>query len=114
VTRRGPFEFDADRTIIPIVQTRATNPAQFSEGVIRVRGERSLSSIVHRGDVTIDNLWINVTTAHGLAWENYLADQPGTTCTLDDTGNLDRLDCSLTIPNELYVTIHPVNVAIER
>jgi hypothetical protein len=115
VTRRGPFEFDADRTIIPIVQTRTTAPTQHSEGISRVRGSRSIPSIVHRGDASVlTNLWLNVTTDHGIAWHGYLADRPGTDCTLDRSGSRDRIECSLDLRTELYVTIHPINVELER
>jgi len=114
-TRRGPFQFDTERTIIPIVQTRASNPSQYAEGIVRVRGARSVPSIVHRGEAsTIDRIWVNLTTDHGLAWQQYFEGQSGTDCTLDQTGTRDRLDCSLDSRTELYVTIHPINVELER
>jgi hypothetical protein len=115
VTRQGPFNFDSDRTIIPIVQTRATNPSQRGEGIVRVRGARSLPSIVHRGSTTLDSLWLNMTTDHGTAWQHYLDTSPGTDCTLEQAGVRDRLECSLDpVPGELYITIHPINVELER
>lgn len=115
-TRRGPFQFDTDRTIIPIVQTRATNPSQNNEGIIRVRGTRSTSSIVYRGSVPDGyTLWMNVTTDHGSAWYEYLHDRPGTQdCSLDEGGTKDRIECSFDPPDELYVTIHPINIELER
>jgi hypothetical protein len=119
LTRGGPFQMDTDRTIISIVQTRATDTGKFGEGIVRVRGERSIPSIVHSGDATtLDRLWLNMTTDHGIAWNGYLDDRPGTDCTLDDTGDRDRLECRLTnttiTRSELYVTVHPVNIALER
>ncbi len=116
ITRRGPFQFDTDRMIIPIVQTRATNPAQYGEGIVRVRGARSLPSIVHRGDVPDTyNLWLNVTTDHGRAWYDYLNDRPGRDdCSLDESGPVDRIECTFDPPDELYVTVHPINIELER
>lgn len=116
VKREGPFQFDSDRTILPLVQTRAASPQSLGGGTIRVRGTRSDSSIIHRGDGTqFSSILINVTTDHGTAWQNYLDSKNELTCSTTSLGpDRSRVECEMSGPDELYVTFHPINIELER
>jgi type II secretory pathway pseudopilin PulG len=116
ITRAGPFQFDTDRTIVPLVQTRTRSAQSLGGGTIRVRAGRSVPTIQHRGDASMySNLWLNVTTSHAHTWHQYLDDQTGTNCSIRaGPGSKETVTCELDGRDELYVTIHPVNIELER
>lgn len=116
VSRQAPFRFAPDRTIIPIVQTRSRSAQSFGEGTVRVRAERSVPLIQHRGDASMySNLWLNVTTRYADTWKQYLDAQRGTTCSIQTaSGSKETVACDLAGRDELYITIHPVNIELER
>jgi hypothetical protein len=116
VQRAGPFEFDTGRTILPIVHTRTRDTQRFSGGIARVRGAEGVTDIGYRGDATaLSNLWVNVTTEHATTWSGYLDDRDGTTCTVRSApGDHERVTCELAGRTELFVTVHPISIELER
>lgn len=118
VTRSGPFRFDTDRTIIPIVQTHTRTGTSYTGGIIRVRSTRSPPQIEHTVGVEgYDQLWLNVTTDHPQAWMGYLG-QSATGCSIrNGGGGKARVTCDLTeniTIKRLYVTVYPMDIELER
>lgn len=115
VLRGGPFRFDDDRTILPLVQTYTRSGQSFGGGIIRVRGIRSNPTLPVFGDVesSWQEIWFNLSTPHEESWQRYLASHSLLDCP-EPTGSWN-VTCQLTtVPNELYVTVHPVEVELER
>lgn len=114
VTRSGPFRFDGDRTILPIVETHTRTGNSYADGIIRVRSTRSPPQIRHTGAAGYEHLWLNVTTAHPFPWVGYLDGRSGTKCTIRATGgDTDRVTCELST-DRLYVTVYPMGIELER
>ena len=123
VTRAGPFQFDTDRTILPVVNTWTRESQRYSEGTIRVRTVGGVPSVGYRGDAQgMDHLWLNVTTEHPDVWSSYLDARDGTSCAVEagPAGPAEDVECELvggdgaSVRDELYVTLHPLAVTLER
>jgi len=116
VVNRPPFQFDTERTIIPIVDTDAESPGSFSGTTVRVRGERGTTRIAYAGDASmLDNLWVNVTTSRPEVWRAYLDERPGTDCSITPgPGDKRRVRCELDQREELFVAVYPIEIEIER
>lgn len=112
-----PFEFETQRTVLPIVNLRTRGPESFSGTTVRVRGERGTPNIVYAGDASVlPNLTLDVTTARPETWKDYLDAQPGTDCSIEDAPAEGKrvVECELTQRQELFVATYPIDVDIQE
>ena len=115
VLEAGPSQYDTDRAVIHVVQTRAP-PEQFSGTTVRVRAIQSTSNVLltERSD-KYDEIWLNVTTPRADVWQDHLGRYPDTDCSIttlpgDTTGTVQ---CEFSDRDSVFVTLSRIDVEIE-
>jgi hypothetical protein len=112
----GPSQYDTDRTVVHVVQTRA--PAeQFSGTTVRVRAIHSTSNVLlaERSD-KYDEVWLNVTTPRTDIWEQHLERYPDTDCSITTLpgDTTETVQCEFSDRDSVFVTLSRIDVEIEE
>lgn len=116
VVSEPPFTLETDRTILPVIDTDSFEPGNYGGTTVRVRGLRNTPRTTYTGDGTVfTNFQIEITSRRADIWNSYLERQPGTDCKLTDgPGERDRVTCTLTQRQEIYVAVYPVTIDVEQ
>jgi hypothetical protein len=113
VVGRPPFELDDERMFLPVVYTFSDELQSYGGSVVRVRAEGTTSAPINvTTEPVYDDIRINITSPRYEIWEQYFSRQSAVeSCTTYD--DIQRVECNLVTPDELYVTVHGVELEIE-
>lgn len=114
-----PFVFDDERTHLLLV--RSTGPEESLSGAtIRVRGTKgnrkgsTKGFAFHKDDLSsYSELKITITSPRATVWKQYLT-KNDMSCSMDEVEGTDRVSCTTSKPDQLYVTISGVKISLER
>lgn len=111
VVTEGTFVFDASRTVLPIVQTRAGgSPGVSGSATILLRAEQSNTRLAY-ANASADNLiWVNVTSPRAAVWESHLVERYDDVTCPASAG--DTVSCQVTT-DRVYVTVVQIDLSIE-
>ena len=101
---------DANRTVIPVVQTRALGRPQVSGSTtVLVRADLSQNRLTYVNTTPSNQVWVNVTSPRADAWHAHLEERyPDATCSLAG----DTASCSV-VTDRVYVTLVQIDVSLE-
>ncbi len=117
VLNEPPLVLEDDKMFLSIVKTQTNEPKSLSGTTIRVRGSqaRSASQVLDGELSSFDRLRINVTTPRAGIWQRYFEQKPMTrSCSIDEETGTERVSCTLDVPEELYVSVNGISVALEK
>ncbi|MFD1587292.1 hypothetical protein ACFR9U_09870 [Halorientalis brevis] len=117
VLNRPPLVLEDDRMFLTIVKTQTNSPKSLSGTTIRVRASEARSAGQIRDDELshYGQLRINVTTPRADIWQQYLErKEVVTSCAIDEETGTSRVSCALDVPEELYVSVSGITVALEK
>ena len=81
VTHPPGFVLSAERTVIPIVETRRAGSGGLGgDGTVLVRTETARRNLLYANDDGTVTLWLNITTPRAETWHDYLTDREDVTC----------------------------------
>lgn len=108
VTRAPGFVLSDNRTVIPIIQTRAAGSGGIGgDGTVLIRSSVARRNVLYAGDETV-TLWVNITTPRAGAWHDHLDDRDDVTC---EPLAGDRVTCRVTT-RRAYVTLISVDTEL--
>jgi hypothetical protein len=106
---------DADRTMVPIVNTESSSggPQSIKSTTVLVRANTNRRLVpVTDDEGTYDDVWINVTSPRRDLWHRMLESDGALDCT---DAAPDRVECQLTYdPDRLYVVETRIAVALKQ
>jgi len=109
VTHRPGFVLSAERTVIPIVETRRVGSGGIGgDGTVLVRTTTARRDVLYANDDGAVTLWVNITTPRAETWHDYLEDQDDVTCEPVTDGTVA---CQLTT-RRAYVTRISIDTTI--
>ncbi|MFB6361958.1 MAG: hypothetical protein ABEH59_11640 [Halobacteriales archaeon] len=110
VPRGSSYLIGENRTVLPILQTRASGATAVSGSkTILVRADQSQTRLLYTNDTPTNKFWINVTSPRALIWQEHLNDEYAvTSCTLKG----DTAACSFET-DRIQVTLVQIDLAIE-
>lgn len=101
ITHPPGFVLSAERTVIPIVQTRGTGSSSVGgDTTVLVRTDVSRRDILYATEGAPVRLWVNLTTPRADAWHDHLDDGGDVTC---EPVVADRVACQIET-RRAYVT----------
>jgi hypothetical protein len=110
MTREPPFFISERRVHVPVVQTTA--PALESAGstTVLVRGESTRRAVLESDtEDSYDRVTIEISSPRFEAWEEYLEEEPATTCTTPAT---ETVSCTVDDPEVVYVTHQQIELSL--
>ncbi|MFB6070811.1 MAG: hypothetical protein ABEJ76_07285 [Halanaeroarchaeum sp.] len=97
-----------ERTLVPMLITRARDSGVAGSGRVLVRTVAADRSVRHVDVPAGSDVTINLTTPRTEAWETYFESKTGTDCTVGG----DTVTCTIT-PEDLYVQVVYIDVYLE-
>lgn len=110
IVHESTLVLDENRTLIPVVQTRAGGERGVSGSTtVLVRADLSQSRLAYANSSAGNQVWMNVTSPHAAAWHAHLDEAyPDASCTLSG----DTVACSVTT-DRVHVTQIQIDLRIE-
>ncbi len=110
VSRGTSFVIGENRTVLPILQTRASgNTGVSGSKTVLVRADHSQTRLLYSNDTPANEFWINVTTPRASIWKDHLEDHyAATSCMLSG----DTAACSFDT-DRIQVTLVQIDLGIE-
>lgn len=111
ILREPPLLFTESRVHIPIIQTTTTDFRSVGGATVLLRGQaENRSVLVSDVDDTYDEVTIEVVSPRYELWQRYFADNSALSCSVTDSTN--TVECSVTDPEIVYVTLQRIGVSI--
>lgn len=110
VITESTFVFGANRTVIPVLQTRGAGTSGISgTTTIRLRADHSQTRLVYVNDTPSNEIWFNVTSPRASIWHSHLDDSyPFDSCSVAG----DTVACSIET-DRVHVILVQIDLAIE-
>lgn len=109
-----PLLFSTERVHAPIIMT--TTPAIESAGgtTVLLRGKSTAREVLladTQGNYAGDTITVTISSPRYEIWERYFEEETGLSgCSTDDA--TDTVECSMTAPDTVYVTLQQIEVSI--
>lgn len=111
VATEGTFVIDTNRTVFPIIQTRASgSTAAGGTEAVLLRAKQSTTRLAYANDTVGNKIWFNVTSPRATIWRTHILDAYDDADCLAVVG--DTVACHVTT-DRVYVVVTQVDLSIE-
>ncbi len=111
VIREKSFVIGANRTAIPVIETRLQGHKSVSGSTtVLLRAEHSQTKLVYVNTSASNKIWFNMTTPRADSWREHFLDTYEDVSCEPVSGNTAA--CSVTT-DRIYVIVHQIDIAIE-
>ena len=102
-----------DRVSISLVHTRAASRESRGGGTARLRATHAQTVMLALDtEGTYDRVHMNVTSPRAHLWADTLSEYEEFTCSLDESGTVDRAACHVDDPERLQIALVQIDIAI--
>lgn len=110
VVHESTLVFDADRSVVPVIQTRLAGTGSIGGGgTVLIRAKESKRSLAYSNISAPNTVWMNITTPRAEPWADHLDDKAGVTC--EPVVNTTAA-CRMTT-DEVRVTVLKIDINLE-
>lgn len=113
ILREPPLVLSSQRVHVPMIKTTAPTVQAVSGTTALLRGKSTNREVLFTPDTISsgpDELRLNVTSPRYESWERYFEEETPLTCTTD--ASTETVECDMSSPDTVYVTLQEIELEI--